>query len=127
MAYHSWQNKAPSKEYERGHAATFGAKADRHCPTCGRLPAWCECPRSCKECGHRVHAGFKCSSFVHSGEGFDRKIRLCGHDCRDESIEDLRALVDRIRIARPTVVVDEATRMLDENADALEAMRKEGP
>jgi hypothetical protein len=29
--------------YERGHAATFGAKADRYCKACGRLPSYCEC------------------------------------------------------------------------------------
>lgn len=43
MAYHSWQNKAPSKEYSDGHAATFGEKADPFCSGCGRLPHFCEC------------------------------------------------------------------------------------
>lgn len=44
MAYHSWQNKAPSKEFDEGHAATFGEKADPFCSGCGRLPHFCECP-----------------------------------------------------------------------------------
>lgn len=30
-------------EYERGHVATFGEKADRYCEGCGRLEVWCEC------------------------------------------------------------------------------------
>lgn len=33
-----------TEEYERGHAATFGEKADRYCEGCGRLRVWCECP-----------------------------------------------------------------------------------
>jgi hypothetical protein len=43
MAYHSWQNKAPSEEYSAGHAATFGAKADPFCESCGARMAWCDC------------------------------------------------------------------------------------
>jgi hypothetical protein len=29
--------------YERGHEATFGAKPERYCQGCGRLPAFCGC------------------------------------------------------------------------------------
>lgn len=30
-------------EYEAGHVATFGDKADKFCPGCDRRIAWCEC------------------------------------------------------------------------------------
>lgn len=42
-----------TEEYKRGHAATFGEKADRYCEGCGRLRGvWCECP-VCRYCGQR--------------------------------------------------------------------------
>lgn len=71
MAYHSWQNKAPSKEFDEGHAATFGEKADPFCSGCGRLPHFCECadtrePDDCQiacestqHCGHPKKFHFK--------------------------------------------------------------------
>ena len=35
-----------TKEYEAGYVRNFGTKADRYCERCGKLPAWCECPKT---------------------------------------------------------------------------------
>lgn len=67
MAYHSWQNKSPSKEFDEGHAATFGEKADPFCSGCGRLPHFCEC--KFVEVATKAHAAGKDCNMLVPGAG----------------------------------------------------------